>query len=69
MIAGLSFEAPIIVRPGEAVNCQVTPATALGGSGEVAVLFNFDRVASGPMQTQFGKRLWIRRGCQSSPEP
>ena len=47
-IAGLSFEAPIIVRPGEAVTCQVTPATALGGSGEVAVLFNFDRVSVQP---------------------
>ena len=48
VIAGLSFEAPIVVRPGEAVNCQVAPATALGGSGEVAVLFNFDRVAVQP---------------------
>ena len=47
----------------------MAPATALGGSGEVAVLFNFDRVAVSPMRTQFGRRLWIRRGCQSSPEP
>ena len=48
MIAGLSFAAPIIVRPGEAITCQVTPATALGGSGEVAVLFDFDRVSVQP---------------------
>jgi hypothetical protein len=48
VIAGLSFEAPVGVRPGEALNCQVTPATALGGSGDVAVLFDFDQVVVKP---------------------
>ncbi len=48
VIAGLSFAAPIIARPGETITCQVTPATALGGSGEVAVLFDFDRVSVQP---------------------
>jgi hypothetical protein len=48
VISGLSFEAPVVVRPGEALDCQVTPATALGGSGEVAVLFDFDQVIVKP---------------------
>jgi hypothetical protein len=48
VISGLSFEAPVAVRPGEALNCQVTPTTVLGGSGEVAVLFDFDQVVVKP---------------------
>ncbi|HEY5705965.1 MAG TPA: hypothetical protein VIS96_10360 [Terrimicrobiaceae bacterium] len=48
VISGLSFEAPIVVPPGETVKCQVTPATGLGGSGDVSVEFNFERVTIKP---------------------
>ena len=44
VLGGLPLEAPATVRPGEFLTCQVTPATALGGSGEVTVLFDFDQV-------------------------
>jgi hypothetical protein len=44
ILSGLPREAPATIRPGEVLTCQVTPATALGGSGEVTVLFDFDQV-------------------------
>jgi hypothetical protein len=48
VIGGLSFETHLVVPSGEAVNCQVTPAVTLSGSGDVAVEFNFDQVIVRP---------------------
>jgi hypothetical protein len=44
VLSGLPLEAPTTIRPGEILTCRVTPSTALGGSGEVTVLFDFDQV-------------------------
>ena len=48
VITGLSFETPITVRPGGTVKCQVKPVGTLGGTGDMAVQFNFERVAIQP---------------------
>ena len=69
VIAGLSFVAPIVVRPGEAVNCQVAPRPRWAEAAKWLLYSASTGWPSSPMRTQFGRRLWIRRGCQSSPEP
>ena len=63
VIAGLSFEAPIVLRPGEAVNCRVAPATALGGSGEVTVLV---QLRPGGRPARCGRSLGSGRGSDAA---